>query len=284
MDPLQTAIIKTLVYADMFDQALSLEELHRRLIQYKTTLIELKSCQHSQFRKHNNYYTLKERETLREQKSAQIAHAQQKTRKAKHWSKLLRIVPWIDLIALTGSVAGGSPRADDDIDLLIVARPNRLWLTRLLVIALLGCFRQRRRPDDNPHNVANKLCLNMWLTTNTLSESNRDVYTATELINMRPILTRHQAYARYQAANAWVVNYFPNCAWNTQSFTHVNSRGVFLNYIDKCCEKIMRHFMRSATSETIKPDELRFHPFPHHEQIQKRFERQLRRYNVSGEI
>jgi predicted nucleotidyltransferase len=50
---------------------------------------------------------------------------------------LTRLVPFIRTIAVTGSVAYGSARKWDDIDLFIVTKQNRLWLSAFLTLVLI---------------------------------------------------------------------------------------------------------------------------------------------------
>ena len=62
---------------------------------------------------------------------------------------LCRLVPWIEMVAVTGSVAYGSARKWDDIDLFVVTKPDRLWLSLFLalVLARLGKLLRIRDPD-----------------------------------------------------------------------------------------------------------------------------------------
>jgi hypothetical protein len=50
---------------------------------------------------------------------------------------LTRLVPFISTIAVTGSVAYGSAREWNDIDLFIVTKQNRLWVSAFLTLVLV---------------------------------------------------------------------------------------------------------------------------------------------------
>jgi hypothetical protein len=52
-------------------------------------------------------------------------------------STLTRLIPWIEVVAVTGSVAYGSARKWDDIDLFIVTKRDRLWLSLFLALTLI---------------------------------------------------------------------------------------------------------------------------------------------------
>ena len=56
-------------------------------------------------------------------------------------SFLVRLVPWVMTIAVTGSVAYGSAGKRDDIDLFIITRRNRLWLSIFFALILVRLFK-----------------------------------------------------------------------------------------------------------------------------------------------
>lgn len=61
-----------------------------------------------------------------------------KLKSAAHFSTYLsRLIPWINTIAVTGSVAYGSAGQRDDIDFFIVTKINRLWISCLLALVFI---------------------------------------------------------------------------------------------------------------------------------------------------
>ncbi len=59
-------------------------------------------------------------------------------------SSLTRLIPWVMMIAVTGSVAYGSAGKRDDIDLFIITRRNRLWLSIFFALVLVRVFKTLR--------------------------------------------------------------------------------------------------------------------------------------------
>ncbi len=211
MDKLESAIIKTLAYADLFNQALTTEELSKYLIQHELKDIKwLSKVQSPSFKHQDNTWTLNNRNELAKQKKYQLQTTNYKLQTAQKSLWIFRLIPWINLVAITGSVAGGTPTADDDIDLLIITDRNRLWLTRLILILLLNLTGRRRKPTDDPRRVNNKLCLNMWLSIDNLNEEYCNLYVANELAHIIPILNRHQTYEQYIHINNWITDFLPN--------------------------------------------------------------------------
>ena len=100
----------------------------------------------------------------------------------------------------------------DDIDFFIITRPGRLWLTRLMIIAL-GKVAERSDIE---------LCPNYIVATNSLDMTPRSVYVARELAQMIPIVNA-EACADLRRRNAWMFDFVPN-ATVEGDHSHVQTR------------------------------------------------------------
>jgi len=69
---------------------------------------------------------------------------QKLTSAGKFASALVRLIPWVLTIAVTGSVAYGSAGKRDDIDLFIITKRNRLWLSIFYALILVRVFQALR--------------------------------------------------------------------------------------------------------------------------------------------
>ncbi len=118
---------------------------------------------------------------------------------AQRYTRLLRHFPGIRMIAVTGSLAMNNIADDADIDLLIVTQPNRLWLTRMLVIGIVYLARWR----------GISLCPNFFMSEDTLATQQKNLYVAREIAQMTPLFGQ-QVYANLRNANTWVTDYLPN--------------------------------------------------------------------------
>ena len=108
------------------------------------------------------------------------------------------------LMGLTGSVAAGNCKRNDDIDVLIVTRKNRLWLSRLKLKWFLrknrvGCrkYGERRKKDD--------FCFNMWLEEDSsrLPREKRTEKSAVDMILLKPLIDRGGVYEKFMRENRW---------------------------------------------------------------------------------
>ena len=195
-------MFKTLVYADVFDYPLRAAELVEWQIAGDRPRPELTG-------KTGKFYHLKGRQALAVLRRRRQHFSHLKLKRARLAAGLLKLIPWIKLIAVTGALAMNNSDQNDDIDLMIVTQANRLWLSRLLATILL--LPQLRQPHQR-FLVSDKICLNLWLDETALSlpRNQRNLYTAHEVVQVKPILDRDYTYLKFIIANLWLKNYLPN--------------------------------------------------------------------------
>ncbi len=128
--------------------------------------------------------------------------------KARAVTVYLKRIPWIEMIALTGDVAAFNADKNADIDMLVVTKPRRLFLSRFFLVVtlkLLGVYWDAKNP-------AGKICPNIFMTSNTMTweTKNQNLYTANEVSLLYPLFFRNNCYFSFLIQNAWVNNYLPN--------------------------------------------------------------------------
>ena len=136
----------------------------------------------------------------------------EKVKLASKFVRLARHLPCIELIALTGSIAVGNTRQTDDIDLLIITAPNTLWLVRPLFLFLLAIKFHRRHPGDNVLRIQDSFCPNLWLDMSSLAlpKNKRNLYTAHEVLQIKPLYDRGGVYQSFLLANHWTKRFLAN--------------------------------------------------------------------------
>jgi len=115
--------------------------------------------------------------------------------------------PWIRDIYISGSVAAGASRIDDDLDFLIVTWPGSLWLTRPFVTLLAWILGHRRSwSKEEP----NSWCFNIWLESDSLRFPGQahSLYTAFELIQLKQVWGEQHSHLIW-SENAWIYNRLP---------------------------------------------------------------------------
>lgn len=264
----KNAILQTIKYSDHFNFPLTLTELHHRLIGYQVSRSPLTKVVHSLTKSKliwqlNNYYFLPRKQSLVMRRKLYARLSKPLYSYAQSLLPVLTRISSVRGIFLTGSLAMQNTDGHDDIDLMIITDSGKLWTTRLLLTlytSLLGLRRTR-----NTKNIMGKLCLNLYLTTSSLSipTTKRSLYTAYELTQIVPLYDPHNLHTLLQLSNAWVSKYLPNFPIPKPS-THIYKPTVGKSY-ERFFELIAYHlqylYMKPRmTREYITPDAAFFHP------------------------
>jgi hypothetical protein len=259
---MQKNIIKTLSYAQVFSFPLTLEEIHQQLIGKKVSKNQLKkSLLKLKIKSHQGYFYLgninQVNSRLKNQK-----YFSPKINQAEKIAKILKVFPSIQAALVTGTIAAKNPQKDDDIDFLIITSHNSLWLTRLFVNLYLDILGIRRTVKST--NFSNQACLNLWLTTKTMSISRarQNLYTAHEIALALPIWDRNNTYENFLFKNKWIQKYLPNIKIPPNHIQPNASKIVGkLSFLDYLAFKLQLWYMKSnKTKETISRNLAFFHP------------------------
>ncbi len=200
-----TAILQTLLYADIFDFPLSLPEIHRYLVGVPASLSDVARALNSRspltdyVETRDGFFTLAGRGHLVELRRARTFTAQRLWPKAILYGQHMAALPFVRMVAVTGALALDNVDDDDDIDYLIVTEPGRLWLCRGLVILLVRWAAQR----------GDVLCPNFFLSTAVLALPEHNLFTAHEVTQMVPIAGL-DVYHTIRRLNAWTNRFLPN--------------------------------------------------------------------------
>ena len=215
---MEKAILRTLAYADVFEYPLTKEEIWRWLVSEdrKQKTKNRKEFAHSfksnlnsrKIRVTDGFYYLKGRRRIVTLRKKRERWSQQKFKIARRVASWLRFTPWVKLIGVTGALAMANSDQEDDIDLLIITSRDRLWLCRGLIVCLLRLTRLYRRPGK----IKNRICPNMLLDEKHLAmpKKERDLFSAHEVCQMKPLWEKGRTYQRFLKANQWSKEFLPN--------------------------------------------------------------------------
>lgn len=195
-------VIKTLLYFDMFEYPLTIEEIKLfsqfPLVEIEETLKDLIEKKHI-YKLHNFYATtLKTCRIERREKGNK--KAKEILKKANRVSKLISQFPFVEGVFVSGSLSKGYFGEDDDIDYFIITSPNRLWIARTFLILYKKIFLL---------NSKKYFCVNYFMSSNALEIEEQNRFTATEFTTLIP-MSGNGIYKKLQKENSWVLDYFPN--------------------------------------------------------------------------
>jgi predicted nucleotidyltransferase len=193
-------LLDALVYGDAFDCAVTLDELWR----YGRRRVDLEALR-SRLRndpvlrrivlERDGLYCLRDRSELLDRRAERIARAGKLRRRAERVAAVLRLLPFVRGLALTGSAAADDAGERDDVDLLVIVEPGRVG-TVFLVLGPASRLIGRR-----------VFCPNYYLPADRLGISTADLYVARELDQARSLAGTGGAL---RGANSWLSDVFPN--------------------------------------------------------------------------
>ncbi len=204
-DTLERAVLETLAYSDIFEYPLRLQELHRYL-PMRTEMEQLSSALNrlgNRVQKQADHYFLSGRAEIVGIREQRTARSRSLLPRALQYGRVLGALPFIRMVALTGSLAVMNISKAADFDYMLVTVPGRVWTARVFALAF-GRIARRQ---------GHILCPNLIVSETALAWPLRDLYSARELCQMVPI-TGMDVYHKLMKANEWVENFLPN-AWQT---------------------------------------------------------------------
>lgn len=225
LNELQVAIIKAVVFFDMFSYPLTSYEIWRNLSvaaefadsdKEARKLVESKLLSVTQ-----GFYYLPGQERLLGVRKQRYHYTNRKLKIARRAVRLFKLLPTVKFVALSNLIGRHNLRDGSDIDLFIIAKPNRIWITRLFCAGLMKILRQR--PTDTEKR--DKICLSFYidaghLNLSKLADGPDDDYFHYWLAGLHPLFDAGAYHHQLIAENEWLKQYLPNGAFvvNNQSY------------------------------------------------------------------
>lgn len=255
MDPIQKAILETLAYFDVFQMPLTSEEVHALLWKEKATLSEVQQgiaalLEMKKIEEREGFYVLSGRSYIVDRRQMAIPLIDTKLKIATKAARRIRWIPFFDALFVCNTVASASATDDSDIDVFIVLRKGRLWISRLLITLTLSLFRMRRHKA----HVANKICLSFYVTDAHLNLSDvtidePDIYMMYWIAQLIPIYDPKQIREKMLKENKWVNPYLPQ---GLRSYRMHPEFRVEDGVISKRVRKIFETMWRSGYGDLIE--------------------------------
>ncbi len=200
----ETAVHATVSYADVFDMPIALVHLHRYLVGGSLSLAAISTLvdhmvDKGRLSRRGDAIYLSGRDEVLQVYDERTARADTMWRDAEKWGRRVGRVPFVRMVAVTGGLAVDSVADHDDIDFFVVTRPGRLWLTRLMIIAL-GRVAQR-------HDI--ELCPNFLVADTAIEMDERKIYVARELAQM-VVIVGDDLCQEVRRRNSWMFEFLPN--------------------------------------------------------------------------
>jgi hypothetical protein len=274
-------VLKTLLYEDIFNFPLYKKEIWSflisdRKISSKKFELFLKDPR-IYFDEKTKLYGLKKNEKFYKSRIDKKNKSSKNEEIVNRAIYFLSKIPTIQMIGISGSMAQFSGNEDDDIDLFLLVEKNTVWISRFFSVIFLklnGIYRSDK-------NYKNKICLNMITDQYLLSLDRHDLYSAFEIAQLRPRLSRNHSYEKFISSNNWINKLLPNfdSSFNLIKIS-ADPSPKYLQFIfeillilrfEKLTQFIQLIYMKKRTKETVGNHILAFHPRDSRGEIMKKY-------------
>lgn len=216
-------IIATITYFDVSDYPLTAFEIWKHLIkanptlesktiQQKWSLTEvLQALENEKIQEYisqkNGFYFLYGREKIVAIRSRREILNIYKIRKLRRRISLLRCIPFVRMICLTGRLSQKNGTEESDLDVFIVLKNEHIWTGRFLMTAVTHIFGWRRYGKKEK----DRICLNYYVTDKSLKVPTQDLFAAHEYSFILPLFDSGKVFNKFQQVNClWMQAHKPN--------------------------------------------------------------------------
>lgn len=180
------------------------------------------------------YYFLKGRESLVRQRIERNKISVAKMKIIRRVVRFLRFVPFVRMIAVTGRVAMKNAERKSDLDLLIVLEKNHIFIGRTLVTILTHILGKRRYGNK----VTNRICLNYFITTDSLEIALKDRFAVSEYSFIFPLFN-FSVFQKFQENNFWISNFRENYSLDSIGNIKMIKDSFLSRWVREIGEKIL---------------------------------------------
>lgn len=217
-DPVQTAVIRTLLYFDIFDYPLTKEEISA-FSSERSSLEEIELSLDSLVNngviyKYGEFFLARNENGFVARRKLGNELAAEFLTRARKYSRLISKFPFVKGVCISGSLSKGYADENSDVDYFIITSPGRLWVCRTFLIAFKKLFLL---------NSKKYFCVNYFVDETNLVIPDRNIYTAIEMATLLPMVNE-EAWRGLMEKNDWVQEMLPN-----NSRSEFNVPGLALN-------------------------------------------------------
>ena len=279
----ERAFLQSVVYAALFDYPLTISQLREALIGETADEAALMRWYNSSASLQaaveyaDGYFFPRGRRDLLPIRAEREARSRQMLRELARPLDLLTRMPFVRLVALSGSLAHLNADQDADLDVFVITAPSRVWTVTVSTLLLAHVFGWRER-----------LCLNYVISERALWIAPADLFSANQIVHLRPV-TGDETYLRFLEANRFVERFYPNFA--PRPAAHQRRASPLLERLldltvgplaERICRVLYRthlkrraHTWKSRDQVRLDAECLKLHTSSHRREVMERFEQAL---------
>jgi hypothetical protein len=289
----ELAVLRSVVYASLFDYPLEPAQLESSLIGVGGPAAAIErwwresDLLQATIEYRDGFYFPAGRSDLVRTRSRREALSRELLERDRRILSLVANMPFVRMVALSGSLAHLNAEGSADLDLFVITAPHRVWSVTVATLVLSKLLGWRRR-----------LCMNYVVSEQALTIEPPDLFSANQIIHLRPI-SGHAVFERFVASNAFVRTIYPNFELpevarpaSPQARKPLVERILSLGTA-QLAESVSRrlygwHLRRRAASWTssdqvkLEPECLKLHTTSHRASTLRRFEEAMEKATASA--
>lgn len=202
--PQELAVLRTVIYASLFDYPLTVHQLHKSLIGVRAECSDIVSWWRasgflqSTIEYRDGLFFPAGRADLIATRARRETLSRELLDRDRRILSMLARMPFVRMVALSGSLAHLNAEGSADLDLFVITAPHRVWSVTLAVLVLSRLLGWRKH-----------MCLNYVVSERTMKIVPEDLFTANQIIHLRPVFG-DAVFQRFVKANGFVRNHYPN--------------------------------------------------------------------------
>ncbi len=200
----ELAVIQSVMYASLFDYPLTLAQLQASLVRVRADADTIDAWWRNSSRlqavidQRDGWYYPAGRCDLIATRARREALSRDLLDRDRRILSLVARLPFVRMVALSGSLAHLNAEGAADLDLFVITAPHRVWTVTVATLVLSKLFGWRKR-----------VCMNYVISEHALKIEPEDLFSANQIIHLRPI-SGHKVFERFAKVNGFVRAFYPN--------------------------------------------------------------------------
>jgi len=200
----ELAVLRSVVYASLFDYPLEPAQLEASLIGVAADLAAIdrwwreSDLLQATIEYRDGLYFPAGRSDLVRTRSRREGVSRELLDRDRRILSFVANMPFVRMVALSGSLAHLNAEGSADLDLFVISAPHRVWSVTVATVVLSKLLGWRKR-----------LCMNYVVSERALEIEPQDLFSANQIIHLRPLIG-HEVFERFVKANGFVRQFYPN--------------------------------------------------------------------------
>lgn len=200
----ELAVLRSVVYASLFDYPLTPAQLETSLIAMRADAATIErwwresDLLQAAIEYRDGLYFPAGRSDLVRTRARREALSRELLYRDRRILSLVSNMPFVRMVALSGSLAHLNAEGSADLDLFVITAPHRVWSVTLATLVLAKLLGWRKR-----------VCMNYVVSERALSIEPQDLFSANQIIHLRPV-SGHAVFAHFVKSNQFVRQIYPN--------------------------------------------------------------------------